>query len=173
MRLILIRHGIAEDQEAFAKSGEEDSLRPLTRSGRRKMKLAANGLRKLLPKIDLLATSPFKRAAQTAGIIFTAYKDEPQFVELPLLATAHPLKKLVEWLNSNNGPAGTIALVGHEPSLSRLAGWFTGGREKSIVTLKKGAACIIDFPGRVAAGKGVLHGLFQPGDLRRQKMFPT
>lgn len=167
MRLILIRHGIAEDQEAFAKSGEADGLRPLTRIGLRKMKTAAKGLRKIQPKIDLLATSPFKRAAQTAEIIFTAYADKPQFVELPLLATAHPTQKLIDWLKQNDLDELTIALVGHEPSLSRLAGWLTGGREKSIVTMKKGAVCLIDFHGSVAAGKGVLSGLFQPGALRR------
>ena len=38
---------------------------------------------------------------------------------------------------------------------------------KSMVEFKKGAACVIDFPQRVAAGKGVLYGHFQPSHLRK------
>ena len=167
MRLILIRHGIAEDRDAFAESGLDDALRPLTRAGRRKMKLAARGLRKLYSKIDLLATSPFTRAAQTAAIIFKAYDDRPAFVELPLLATDLSPREIVAWLKHHDLDTSTVALVGHEPSLSRLAGWLTGGHEKSIVRMKKGAVCVIDFAGGAAVGKGVLSGLYQPGDLRR------
>ena len=167
MRLILIRHGIAEDRDAFAESGQDDSLRPLTRTGRQKMKLAARGLRRLHNKIDLLATSPFTRAAETATIIFKAYDDRPAFVELPLLASAFSPRELVAWLKHGDLDTLTVALVGHEPFLSQLTGWLTGGHEKSIVRMKKGAVCVIDFSGGAAAGKGILSGLFQPGDLRR------
>ena len=167
MRLILLRHGPAVDREVFSKTNKDDALRPLTSDGRKKMKLAARGLRKICDRIDLLATSPMKRATQTAEILYAAFDDEPQFVELPLLAAAHLPHKLVEWLKHNDLDAVTVALVGHEPSLSRLAGWFTGGHEKSIVTMKKGAVCIIDFPGAMAGGKGVLTGLFQPRELRK------
>ena len=34
MQLLLIRHGIAEDQAEFAKTKQDDSLRPLTKEGR-------------------------------------------------------------------------------------------------------------------------------------------
>jgi phosphohistidine phosphatase SixA len=60
-----------------------------------------------------------------------------------------------------------VALVGHEPDLSRWAGWFLTTHEKSLVLMKKGAACFIAFPGKLAAGKGVLHALFQPRHLRK------
>ena len=85
MRLLLIRHGRATDREVFAKAKKDDALRPLTPEGQKKMKLAASDLRKICRKIDLIATSPMKRAMQTAEIIYTAYNDKPQFVELPLL----------------------------------------------------------------------------------------
>lgn len=162
MRLILIRHAKAEDFE----EGKDDAQRALTPEGRRKMKAAARGLRKLLPRIDLLATSPKKRAVQTAQIVYAAYDDKPQFVELDLLAGGSS-QKIIAWIKAHDLDAATVGFVGHEPYLSRWAGWFTTGREKSIVTLKKGAVCVIDFPGSLAAGKGVFYGLFQPGDLRR------
>ena len=70
------------------------------------------------------------------------------------------------FLDHLNSPFG-VALVGHDPDLGRWAGWFIAGQEKGIVTFKKGAACVIDFPAQVAAGKGVLYGHYQPGDLRK------
>ena len=167
MKLILLRHGPAGDRKVFAKTGQDDSLRPLTVEGHKKMKIAARGLRKVCGSVDLLATSPYIRATRTAEIIYAAYNDKPQFVELPLLAGGHLPHPLLEWFRHNDLDAATVLLVGHEPSLSRLAGWLTTGHEKSFVTLKKGAACVIDFPKSLAAGKGVLAGLYQPRDLRR------
>ena len=66
MRLLLIRHAIAEEREDFARTGKDDGLRPLTDDGRKKMKQAARGLRGLVPDIDLLATSPLTRVVAFA-----------------------------------------------------------------------------------------------------------
>ena len=167
MKLILIRHGKAEDRETIAEGGNDDALRSLTPEGRRKMKAAARGLRKLYPKIDLLATSPLARAVQTAEIVYKAYGDTPQFIELDLLAGDTPPENLIAWLKDHDLGAAAVAMVGHEPSLGRWIGFFTTGGEKSFVAMKKGAVCVIDFPGPPAAGNGVLVGLFQSGDLRK------
>ena len=48
MRLLVVRHAIAEDREAFARSHKDDADRPLTSEGRRKMERAALGLKELL-----------------------------------------------------------------------------------------------------------------------------
>ena len=168
MRLILIRHGLAGEREAFAKTGADDSLRPLTPEGRRKMKRAARGLRQLIPKIDLLATSPLTRAVQTADIVHAAYDDKPQFVELDLLSgDGQEPAKFLHWLRERDLDAGTVAAVGHEPDLSHWAGHFLSGQAKGFMQLKKGAVCVIDFPIRIAGGKGVLVGFYQSGDLRK------
>jgi pimeloyl-ACP methyl ester carboxylesterase len=53
MQLLVIRHAIAEDRDAFAASGRDDSERPLTESGRDKMRRVARGLRELVPRIDV------------------------------------------------------------------------------------------------------------------------
>src|SRR5207244_3974272 len=73
MRLLVVRHAIAEDREAFARSHKDDSERPLTPEGRRKMERAAHGLKELVPELDVLAASPYKRAVETAEIIGGAY----------------------------------------------------------------------------------------------------
>ena len=167
LRLILIRHGKAEDPAAFAKTGEDDTQRPLTREGRSLMRKAAKGLARICPKIHALATSPLKRAIQTAEIVHNEYGGKPQFIGLDLLAPGRSPTKLFAWLKSHDLDSATVALVGHEPDLGRSAGWLLSGNESGFVKFKKGAACIIDFPSKLAAGKGVMHGLFQPRDLRK------
>jgi phosphohistidine phosphatase len=167
MRLILIRHGKAEDQVVFAKTGQDDTQRPLTREGRKLMRKGAKGLCRVCPKIDALVTSPLKRAVQTAEIIHRQYDQKPQFMELELLAPGGSATKLFAWIKAHDLDASTVALVGHEPDLGKWAGYFLAGHEKSIVVFKKGAACVIDFPQRLAAGKGVLYGHFQPSHLRK------
>src|SRR5258708_2037922 len=43
MKLLIIRHAIAEDREDFARTGKDDSLRPITDEGKKKMKQRAGG----------------------------------------------------------------------------------------------------------------------------------
>src|SRR5918912_545668 len=45
MRLLVVRHAIAMDRAEFARSGKDDSERPLTKDGRNKMAKGARGLR--------------------------------------------------------------------------------------------------------------------------------
>jgi phosphohistidine phosphatase len=73
MKVLIIRHAIAEERDDFARTGKDDRLRPLTDEGRKKMKQAARGLKALVPEIDLLATSPLTRAAQTAAVLDSVY----------------------------------------------------------------------------------------------------
>src|SRR6202047_4631988 len=70
MILYLVRHGIAVDR-ADPKSPPE-AERPLTAKGVQKTRLAALGLRALGAKPDVLITSPYVRAAQTAEIFAEA-----------------------------------------------------------------------------------------------------
>jgi phosphohistidine phosphatase len=68
----VIRHAPAADRAEFAKTGKDDSERPLTDDGKTKMRRAARGLRSLVPKLDLLASSPYVRAHETAEIVADA-----------------------------------------------------------------------------------------------------
>jgi phosphohistidine phosphatase SixA len=38
MQLLVIRHAIAEDPAAWAQSGQDEALRPLTKDGSKKMR---------------------------------------------------------------------------------------------------------------------------------------
>src|SRR2546425_10414645 len=82
MQLLVVRHGIAVERDEWAREHSDDTDRPLTGEGKKKMKEWAKGLRALLPRLDGGATSPLTRAMQTAGILAKAYgKGEPGTAE--------------------------------------------------------------------------------------------
>ena len=165
MRLLIIRHAIAEDRDEFAQSGKSDDQRPLTRGGRRRMKEAAKGLRLIVPTIDHVATSPLVRAAQTASIITDEWGIGGAEVIPALTPDARP-QALAEWAAAH-ASKDVVAVVGHEPHLSSLATWLLSGQSDSRIDLKKGGACLVDLGSEVRSGTGTLLWLLTPRVMRR------
>lgn len=164
MQLLLIRHAIAEEREDFAVTGRDDSERPLTEPGQRRMEKNALGLQRISPKPDLIASSPYVRAKQTAEIVATALGIEtPTFTDT-LTPESHP-KEFFAWLANQPADAVVIA-VGHEPNISRLLQWATVAKADSRAEFKKGGAALVDFDGAAAAGEGMLRWLVTPSQLR-------
>lgn len=163
MKLLLIRHAIALEREDFARSGKDDGQRPLSDDGRRRMKLAARGLRELVPDIDLLATSPLTRAAQTGAILDSVYGGLKE-VEIAELVPGGTPQAVLAWLKRQK--AETVALVGHEPGLSRLAAWLLTGSEGGFLTFRKGGAALFELTAPPAAGRAKLLWMLTPGQLR-------
>ncbi len=164
MQLLVIRHGIAEDRDTFAASGRDDSERPLTSEGREKMRRGAAGLRRVVARIDVLASSPYARAMQTARVVASAY-GLGDVEALGALVPDAALYELPPWLEPLRD-AQVVALVGHEPHLSALVTWLIWGRGASRVELKKGGAALVAFEARPTAGRGVLRWLLTPRQLR-------
>jgi phosphohistidine phosphatase len=163
MKLLLIRHAIAEEPEDFARTGKDDRQRPLTDDGRKKMKQNAKGLREIVPEIDLLATSPLTRAAQTAAILDSVYGGLSE-VEIEELSPEASPTEFLRWLRKQK--AETIAAVGHEPSLSLILSWLLTGNERRLFSFRKGGACLLEFPDEVGAGTATLLWALAPGQLR-------
>lgn len=161
MQVLIIRHGRAEDR---APDGR-DASRRLTDDGRARMREVARGLKTQIEGLDIIATSPLPRARETAAIVAEVFGSaEPG--NLDVLAPGVDAKAVLRWLGEQRATA-TIALVGHEPDLSRLAALLTSGNSSTAVQMKKGAVCSIEFDGRPAAGAGTLVFLMQPAQLRR------
>lgn len=164
MKLLMIRHAIAEEREDFTRTGKDDSQRPLTDEGRKKMKQAAKGLRNLVPEIDLLATSPLARAAQTGAILDSVYGGLKE-VEVEELSPETTPVAFLSWLRQQKD-AETVAVVGHEPSISLILSWLLTGTERRIFSFRKGGACLLEFEGEVAAGTATLIWAMAPVQLR-------
>lgn len=167
MKLLVIRHGLAEDRRAFAKenAGADDGLRPLTKKGAARMRRAAAGLATLVSKVDLLASSPLVRAVQTADLVAGVLKT-PEPVQIAELTPNARPNALLKWLQRHTEDESTIAVVGHEPHLSTFVSWLLTGLDDPFVRMKKGGVAIIDFEDGLAAGKGKLLGLLTPRQLR-------
>ena len=170
MNLLVIRHAIAEDKEAFAASGRSDDQRPLTEEGRSKMRRAAEGLRAACPRVAVLGSSPLLRARETADIVAPAlHIRRVEIVEA--LRPERPFEELGVWLRRRIGPNGgdadtTIAIVGHEPHLSGLVTWLMTSGTDSRIELKKGGACLLRFERMPAAGEAILRWALTPSQLR-------
>jgi phosphohistidine phosphatase len=168
MKLLVIRHAIAEDKEAFAASGRSDDQRPLTDVGRSKMRRVAEGLRLTCPRVTVLASSPLVRARETAEIVAPALRVRRVAI-VEALRPDHPFEGLTDWLHGRVAPNGeeiTVAVVGHEPHLSGLVTWLMTGSRESRIELKKGGACLLEFEQSPAAGEAILRWALTPSQLR-------
>jgi phosphohistidine phosphatase len=168
LRVLVVRHGVAEDKAAFAATGAPDADRPLTGDGRRKFRRAARGLVELVPELGALATSPLVRAVETADLLARRYAKagrEPKTTHLSALAPGKSSSLLLGWLAEQ--PRGQpVAVVGHEPHLGEFVGWALTGLRVSFVEFKKGAACLLEFEDDVRPGKAKLLWSLRPGQLR-------
>ena len=162
MRLLVVRHAIAEDRETFE---GDDAARSLTADGRKKMKRGAAGLKELVPDIDLLAASSLKRAVETAEIIARAY-DGFKVQQVTELAPGTPRDSVIAWL-AGLPEKGTTAVVGHEPDLSSMVCALLTSADEPFLEFGKGGACLLEFKGPVGRGAATLDWFLEPKHLRR------
>ncbi len=166
MELLVVRHAIAEDRETFAKTGKHDSERPLTAEGRRKFEKGARGLASVAPRVALVGASDLVRAIETAEILRAALGGKVRIARIPELAPDAEPDALLRWVRRQRGE-NAIAVVGHEPHLSRFVAHALAGHASPTVELKKGGACLLDLGGAARAGSATLRWLLTAAQLRR------
>ena len=140
MNLYIIRHGIAVDEGT--PGYESDSERPLTDKGRKKMRQIAKGLRNLGVEFDLILSSPYVRARETAEVLADVFKMKKKITFTENLIPLGNPELLVGEINEKYS-VDSIALVGHEPHLSSLVGILVAENTKLDITLKKGGVCCL------------------------------
>ena len=159
MNLYLIRHAIAEEE---APSGE-DSQRELTDKGAKKMRLIAKGLRTLGIEFDLILSSPYLRAMQTAEILSEVFKKKKFVLSDHLMPTGDP-NLLIAEINEKH-TVDSLAIVGHEPYLSTLVSLLTADGAPVEMTFKKGGVCYLSTDDLHHTHKATLEWLLTPGVL--------
>lgn len=131
--LYLIRHGLAGEHGTYA----NDDERPLTDEGQRKTKQVGKRLKDLGLSFSLILTSPLVRAAQTAEILQKAGLGDRVEVS-PHLAPGGELGQWLAWFaNWRSASTASLALVGHEPGLSRWTETLVWGEARDHLVLKK------------------------------------
>jgi phosphohistidine phosphatase len=162
MNLYVIRHAIAVDEGTS--EYESDSERPLTDKGRKKMRQIAKALRNLGVEFDLILSSPYVRARETAEILADVFKMKKKLDFSDNLIPLGNPELLITEVNEKYS-VNSLALVGHEPHLSTLVGLLVAENAKIDVTLKKGGVCYLSADDLHQEHRATLEWLLTPGIL--------
>ena len=162
MDLYMIRHAIAVDEGAPEYA--DDSQRPLTDKGKKKMRQIANGLHTLGVEFDLILSSPYVRATGTAEILADVFKMKKEIKFSDNLVPMGDPELLIAELNEKY-TASSIVFVGHEPFLSALIGLLVSENANVDMTIKKGGVCRLSADNLHHTRKATLEWLLTPGVL--------
>jgi phosphohistidine phosphatase len=161
MMLFIMRHGLAEEPTPKG----DDSARKLTAKGSAKIRKAAAGLRAAGFAFNMILTSPIPRAMETAELVAKELGG-PKPKTVPELATGIAPAGLLEALIKLKLPE-SVLIVGHEPTLSRLASlMLTGSSESAGIKLKQGGIIALEFPDRTEGGAANLRWMMTQRQLR-------
>ena len=158
MEIWLLRHAAAEDHAASGR----DADRTLTEDGHRRAREVARGHAALEPGIDLILTSPYARARQTAEPVARVLDLSASLRETPALEPDRDPEEILGEVRE--GAAESVLLVGHEPHLGALLGRLVSGRAGLEIPMKKASVARVSWSG---SGPGILRTLLSAKLLAR------
>ena len=150
MELILWRHAEAEEGDGSLLDGK----RRLTARGEKQAKKVALWLQRNLPRKRTVLVSPADRTQQTAHALELPYEIEPR---VGTGACAGDLLKAAGWPDRD----GTVLIVGHQPTLGRVAALLLAGEEADWA-VKKGGVWWFAGRERDGATQTVLRAVINP-----------
>jgi phosphohistidine phosphatase len=163
MQLYIVRHGIAVDRED--PKCPPDPERYLTEEGVEKTKQVAAGIAAIGVTADLLFTSPYVRAAQTAEIFAAALDYAKQKIRQSNLLLPGTEPTLLFRELAKERQASSVFLFGHAPQLDDIVATALGSK-RHFTALKKAGVAHVELK-RVSPPIGVLVWLATPKLLRR------
>jgi phosphohistidine phosphatase len=150
MDLILWRHAEAEE-------GMDDMRRALTELGRKQAKQVGKWLDGQMPRDARILVSPATRAQESARGLGRAY------VTVDDLAPGTDAVAVMQACGWPESP-GTVLVIGHQPTLGRLASMLLFGAEQEF-TIKKGGLIWLTNRVRRDERQVVLKAALYPGLL--------
>jgi len=158
MEIYLIQHG-----EAYAE--DQDPERSLTPGGEGQIRSSGMALRKLGVDIDLIVSSPKKRARQTAEIVAGELGYPKEGIEVtkslePLAPCEDAIAYLKQFIDR-----GRVLLSGHLPSLGEIASTLMSEGHPVSIHFEMGGVCRIDVEA-LPTHKGDLRWILPPTLLR-------
>ena len=141
MKLYILRHAIAGDRDENLYP--DDSLRHLTEKGEKKMGKIAGHLKHMDVQLDVILTSPYVRAFETAKIVAKIFGvKKKQLVLSEHLIPSGTARDLIAEINEIF-QVENLMLVGHELYLSDLVAMLVAGDPSMSIAMKRAvcAAC--------------------------------
>jgi phosphohistidine phosphatase len=141
MNLYLMRHanaGVSRENPLL------DAKRGLIKEGKEQCMLMARVMSALKVQVDVIASSPLKRALQTAQFVGTEMGYEAKVEISPALrpeADYMAFQQLLEKYADRDG----VLLVGHNPNLFKFLGRIITGNGGAGVRMRKGSVARIDM----------------------------
>jgi phosphohistidine phosphatase len=163
MQLYIVRHGIAVDRED--PKCPADPERFLTNEGIEKTRQVAKGVAEVAAVPDLILSSPYLRAVQTAELFAVALEYPKQKIRKSdlLLPGAEPLQLFREL--SKDKDLSTVFVFGHAPHLDDLLATAIAAKHH-ITSLKKAGVALVELK-RLVPPSGELLWLATPKLLRK------
>jgi phosphohistidine phosphatase len=162
MLLHLMRHGIAIDREDPDCPAEAE--RQLTPEGVLKTESVSRGMRRIDVEPEVILTSPFMRAVQTAEIVCDALGvPVKKLVRTDALKPGAKPAQLIEELSRMK--VTEVLCCGHAPHLDEVIA-FALGSHAPITSLKKAGVASLELES-LNPPKGCLICLFTPRSLRK------
>lgn len=145
MIVYFVRHASAGQHKANA---TKDEKRPLDREGTRQAYQVGRLLAALNVEIDVVISSPLKRALQTASLVANEI-DYEQKIESDSALRPEATFDSFGHVLSRYERQDAIMIVGHNPSITEfLSLVLSHGHERELVDFKKGAVARVEMSTR-------------------------
>jgi phosphohistidine phosphatase len=160
MNIFILRHGIAV--ERGTKGFENDSERPLTPKGKRQLRKSTEAMKRMKLRYDLILSSPYKRAKQTAEIVAEELKLKKRLKFSDTLKFEGDPETMIREIAALKPAPKNLLLVGHEPYLSHLISLLVAGNGSMAMDFKKGGLCKLEVEKLDGAARAQLVWLLTP-----------
>jgi phosphohistidine phosphatase len=141
MILYLMRHAHAG---AVRENPVLDAKRGLLAEGKTQCMLMARALVTLKAQIDVVVSSPLKRALQTAQFVATEIGYDEQVLPVAALTPSASYAKFLDMLSTYSGHEGILA-VGHNPQVFQFLGKLITGNGGAAIRMRKGSIARVDL----------------------------
>ncbi len=141
MNIYFLRHASAGQNKSNAR---QDEKRPLDADGVTQSRDVGSALAALQLDIEVIASSPLKRATQTAALVANELGYESKVVITNALRPEADFDAFRDFLDEH-AKSDAIMVVGHNPNLSAFASLLiTDGASDSAIDLRKGAVARVE-----------------------------
>jgi len=164
VNIYVLRHGLAVERDEW--DSKTDAARPLTPEGEKQLRKTCRALGKMDLNFDLILSSPFVRAGQTAEIVADKLKLKKRLKFSDELTPGGSVKKLIQQMNEVKPALENLLLVGHEPYLSGLISLLISGDENTAIDFKKGGLCKLEAEKLRAGRCATLAWLLTPKQMK-------
>lgn len=156
MEIYLLRHGIADDP----RPGQKDADRALTSEGKKKLRIIMQIARDAGLRPQVILTSPYRRALESARIAAEVLKHEDALVESRALTPMADPQSAWDDIRLHSDAESVLAVT-HEPLCGLLIAHLCA-TPSLHVDVKKGSITRIDLPQAGMHPRGTLKWLLTP-----------